>query len=161
MQLQFRQENRNVIFIFKEGSARFQVKRLAEFSSLDFKVQTEAIFAATNNAEFVIRTATDGTDITAFVESRLEVTRMANPERVVFISDLQRMAVMDDSQSPTVETVSWEEADSLRAEFSLLPTSSLFASSAEKYRTEDSDEDIKSGEGFVEDDSIDSLFDIP
>jgi hypothetical protein len=145
----------------KQGDARFQVRRPTEFSALDFKVKTEAILTAANDAGFVIRMSEDKTDITAFVDSRLEVTRTANPEDAVFLSDLQRLVVTNGSEFSILETVSQEEADALRAEFSILPSSKLFASSAEKYQAEDSGQEGEAGEGFIEGDSIEPVFDTP
>jgi hypothetical protein len=123
----------------KHGTARFKVRRFDELSSLDFQLQTEAISATTNDAEFVISTTGNGTDLTTFAKSRLEVTPRMNPQRVFFIYDLQRMVLANDFESPAVEAVSLEEAETLRTKFSLLPTSKVFVSSAAKYRTKDSD----------------------
>jgi hypothetical protein len=145
----------------KQGNARFQIRRPTEFSALDFKVKTEAILAAANDAGFVIRISEDRTDITAFVDSRLEVTRIANPQDVVFLSDLQRLVVTNDAGFSKLETVSQEEADTLKAEFRLLPTSKLFASSAEKYRAENSGEDSEAGEGPGENDLLEPELDTP
>ena len=79
----------------------------------------------------------------------------------MFLSDLQRLVVSNDSGFSMLETVSQEEAYTLKKEFNLLPTSKLFASSPERYRAEDSAEDSEAGEGFIEEDSIERERDIP
>ncbi len=121
----------------KQGGARFQAKRPTELSSYDFKVQTETVFAVTKDADFIVKAGIDATEIITFDDSRLEVTGMADPEGVIFLSAFQRIIVEDKLDSPTVESVSQEEVEALTTEFRLLPESKLFASSAERYRSND------------------------
>jgi hypothetical protein len=151
----------NTFLFLKQGEVRFLVRKPAELSFLDYKVETPTAFATIDSAEFVTRSETDTTVITTFAESRLEVTQLSNPENVIFISALQRIVVPDELAPSSVDTISQEETYSLRAEFNLSPTSKLFASSPEQYETKDSGEDRRAGGNFVEGDLLQPVFDIP
>jgi hypothetical protein len=125
----------------KRGGARIRVPESAELSSSSFKVQTESVFIDTKEADFIVKADLDKTVVIAFKESRLEVVNMADPEEMIFLSDFQRTIVKDEMDSPEVETISQEEAEALTAEFRLLPESKLYASSAEKYGSDNKAED--------------------
>ena len=126
------------------------MKAKAEVLSHEFKIQTNTAYAQAQDADFIIRASQDTSEITTFEKSRLEVTNLAEPEVIFFLSDFQRAFVADQSDlqlgSQMVETVSQDEAEELIAATRLLPQSHLFASSAEKYREEDAAaEALKSG----------------
>ena len=120
----------------KHGDGRFQVKEPAELFSHEFKIQTNTTFVQTRDADFIVRASQGTTEIITFEKSRLEVTKLAEPEVVFFLSDFQRAVVEEKLGPQMVETVSQEEAEKMMAETRLLPQSKLFASSAEKYREE-------------------------
>ena len=144
--------------LLKHGDGRFQVKEPAELFSHEFKIQTNTTFVQTRDADFIVKASQDTTEIITFEKSRLEVTNLAAPEVIFFLSDFQRAFVegKSDLQSgpQMVETVSQDEAEEMIAETRLLPQSHLFASSGEKYREEDTAaEALKSGssaEDYIE-----------
>ncbi|UCD77720.1 MAG: FecR domain-containing protein [Desulfobacterales bacterium] len=110
----------------KQGDARFKLMPLPDLSSYEFKVQTDTAFMVTGNADFIVIANSDTTEIIAFDNSRLEVTGMAAPEEVMYLSDFQRTVVQAEMVSKTVETVSREEAETMKAEFHLTPRTDLF-----------------------------------
>lgn len=128
----------SVSFLFlKRGGARFRVKGSIELSSYEFKVQSETAFVATKHADFIVKAQAEITEIITLNESRLDVTGMAEPEEVTFLSNFQRVVIGKGLQPPAVENIPPEEANALTAEFRLLPLSNVFASSAEKYHSND------------------------
>jgi hypothetical protein len=135
----------------RHGDGRFQVKATAEVLSHEFKIQTDTAYAQSQEADFIIKASQDTTEIITFEKSRLEVTNLAEPEVTFFLSDFQR-AVVEDKMGPQMaETVTQDEAEAMMAEIRLLPQSKLFASSAEKYREEDTAaEALKSGSNVEE-----------
>ena len=88
-------------------------------------------------ADFVVKTDPGVTEIITFEKSRLEVTSLAQPEEVFFMSDFQRAVVSPEPASPAVETVSREEADKQMAEFRLAPDIKVFAYGPGNYRAHD------------------------
>ena len=121
----------------KQGGVRFYVSPMPEFATFEFKVQTETALVRVQAADFVIKADPEFTEITTFENSRLEVTGLAEPEEIQFLSDNQRAVVRPEAASPAVETVSREEADALMAEFRLAPDSKIFASRVNNYRAHD------------------------
>ena len=121
----------------KRGGARFRVKGSVELSSYEFKVQTETAFVVTKHADFIVKARAESTEIIALNESRLDVTGMADPEEVTFLSNFQQVVFAKEWQPPAVENIPQEEANAMTAEFRLLPLSNVFASSAEKYHLND------------------------
>ncbi len=120
----------------KQGEVLFKVKKLIDLASFDFKIQTETIFAQTKEADFAVKAGSDRTDIFTFEDSRLEATSLAEPERIIFLSDFQRLVAGNELGSTTIEAVSQSEAAALKAQFRLVPQSKLFASSPDKYRSD-------------------------
>ncbi len=118
----------------KRGDGRFQVKAKEEVLSHVFKIQTHTAYAQAREADFIIMASQNATELITFEKSRLEVTNLAEPEGIFFLSDFQRTTVGDNLGPQMVETVTQDEAEAMIAETRLLPQSKLFASSAEKYR---------------------------
>lgn len=135
----------------KQGDGRFQVAAAAEILAHEFKIQTNTTFVATQEADFVIKANQAGSEISTFEKSRLEVTNLAEPEVIFFLSDFQRAVVEDELGPQMVETVAQGEAEEMIAETRLLPQSNLFASSAEKYRAEDTDAEALKSDSNAED----------
>jgi len=123
--------------LLKHGDGRFQVKAAADILSHEFKIQTNTAFVQTGDADFIIRASHDTSEIVTFEKSRLEVTHLAEPEVIFFLSDFQSAIVADKMGSQMVENVSQDEAEEMIAATRLLPESRLFASSAERYREAD------------------------
>ena len=138
----------------KHGDGHFQVKTPAEIISHEFKIQTNTTFVQTRDADFIIKASQDTTEIITFEKSRLEVTNLAEPEVIFSLSDFQRAVIEDKSGPQMVETVAQVEAEEMIAETRLLPQTSLFASSVDKYIAEDTAaEAMKSGsnaEDYIE-----------
>ena len=92
--------------VLKKGGARFFVNPRPDFSDFEFKVETETAFIQAQAADFIIKTNPGNTEITTFEDSRLEVTSLAEPEEISFLSDYQRTVITTESVVPVVETVS-------------------------------------------------------
>ena len=142
--------------LLKQGDGRFRMMAPAELLSHEFKIQTNTTFVQARDADFIIRASDDTSEIITFEKSRLEVTNLAEPEVIFFLSDFQKAVVADELGSQMVETVSQDEAEKMIAETRLLPQNYLFASSPEKYPEPEEDtaaEVLKSGsndEDYIE-----------
>lgn len=121
----------------KQGGVRFFVNPRPELATFEFKVQTETAFVRAQAADFVIKADPGYTEILAFDNSRLEVTNLAEPEEIHFLSDYQRTVVRPESAAPVVETVAPIDAEVLMAEFRLVPDNKLFASGSANHRAPD------------------------
>ena len=121
-----------VSFLYlKHGSARFKLNPRTDLSSYDFKVQTETAFTQASEADFVVKAAPETTDIIAFENSQLEVTGMAQPEDITYLSGLQRTFISSDMLSPTVETLSTEDHEAFMVNFHSAPLSILMVEYAD------------------------------
>jgi len=116
------------------GGARFKLNPMPDLSAYEYKVQTEKAFTLAREADFVIQANPGATDITAFEKSRLEVTSEAQPQEVSFLSDFQRIIVSEEIISPTVETLSREDIETLMSAFSTVPARHIFSS---RHKNED------------------------
>ena len=132
----------------------FQVKESADLSAFDFKIQTDTIFAQAEKSNFVVKTDSDQTEIITFEESRLEATSLEDPERIIFMSEYQRLATGNELATPTIENLSPSEAGAMKAEFQLKPQGDLFDSSPDKYRTDLQQKSSAESTEIVDDDSI-------
>lgn len=128
-----------------QGDARFKLMPLPDLSSYEFKLQTEAAAVMTGKADFIVIANPRTTEIIAFAGSRLEVSSTAAPEEVFILSDYQRTVVRKGAFSKTVETVSLEDAETMKAEFNLTPQNKLFVSAPERTH-EDAADDEAPGE---------------
>lgn len=120
----------------KRGGARFYVNPRHDVSMFEFKVQTETAFIQAQAADFVIKADPGSTEIATFENSRLEVTSLAEPEEVNFLSDYQRTVITTQPVAPVVETVSAVDAEELMAEFRLVPANDIKASGATSFRSD-------------------------
>lgn len=134
----------------KHGSARFKLNPMPELSSYDFKVRTAMAFTSTKEADFVVKATLDATDIIAFEKSRLEVTGMAQPEDVIFLSDFQRVSVTKDDVFPAVETLSLEDIETIMADFRPAPPRVFFSAGAKKSKQDHITDEILVEEDIVE-----------
>ncbi|MBT8363952.1 MAG: FecR family protein [Deltaproteobacteria bacterium] len=117
-----------VSFLYlKHGGARFELNPMPGLTAYDFKVQTETAFTLAREADFIVKANPEATDIIAFEKSRLEVTGMAQPEEITFLSDFQRAIVTQEMISPTVETLSRDDIETVMANFHPAPQSTLLA----------------------------------
>ena len=141
----------SVSFLYlNHGSARFTLKPLPDLSSYDFKVQTDAVFTLAQEGDFVVKANPEATDIVAFENSRLEVTGIAQPEAVTFLSDFQRAIVTEGNFSPTVETLSRQDIETIQANFHPAPQSTLFAVGTNRNREEPETDESPTEEDIVE-----------
>ena len=125
----------------KQGGVRFYVSGISESSAFEFKVQTETAFILAKEADFVVKAGPGYTEIITFEKSRLEVTSLAEPEEIHFITDFQRTVVRPEAVAPQVETVSAIDAEVLMTEFRLVPDNKLFASGSTNYRAQEISEE--------------------
>jgi len=121
----------------KQGGVRLYVSGTPEPFVSEFKVQTETAFILAKVADFIVKADPGHTEIFTFAKSRLEVTSLAEPEDIHFLSDYQRAVVKPESAAPVVETMSPGDSEILAAEFRLTPDSKLFASGANNIRAHD------------------------
>jgi hypothetical protein len=121
----------------KHGDGRFKVTLPTEIVSYEFKIQAVTAFAQARNADFVIKTKQDSTEIFVFEKSQLELTNLAAPEVAFLLTDFQSTVVKDTLGPQIAFSLSQEEAEAVMADIRVAPQTHLFASSAEKYYEED------------------------
>lgn len=142
----------SVSFLYlKSGGARFRLNPMPNLSAYDFKIQTEATFTTTREADFVVEANPEKTDIVAFEKSRLEVTGTAQPEEVTLVSDFQRATAAGKISPLTVETLSREDIDALRKQYHTAPRSTLLAAGTDYHRQNHKTDDAVFEETIVED----------
>jgi hypothetical protein len=140
-----------VSFLYlKHGNARFTLSPPSDLSAYDFKVQTDMVFVLAREADFVVKTSSEATDIIAFENSQLEVTGMAQPEDVISLSGLQRTFVSGKIISPTVETLSREDIATVMADFHSAPQITLLADGANEKVEDTISEETMAEEGIIE-----------
>jgi len=115
-----------------QGGVRFYVRGAPNLSTYEFKVQTETAFIVAKEADFIVKAGPGRTEIINLRNSRVEVTDLAAPEEIHFLTDFQRTVVSEDSIEPLIETVSEMDAKILMADFRIAPDSRLFASGVNK-----------------------------
>jgi len=133
----------------ERGSARFKLNPMPDLSSYDYKVQTEIAFTRAREADFVVQANPEATEIVAFENSRLEVTSMAQPEEITFLSDFQRTIVSETIISPTVETLSREDIEIMMTGIHTALSGTLAATG-----TKDESPDPKAEETLIEEDIV-------
>jgi len=134
----------------EHGSARFRLNPIPGLAVYDFKVQTGLASTLTSEADFVVRAKPDASEIIALERSRLEVTRMAQPEEVTYLSDFQRTFVSEDVISPTVEALTPEDIESMSVSSPMAPPGSISA-----VRNPDKRQDIEEDATLIEEDIAD------
>ncbi len=105
----------------QQGGARFQVQAPEGVEAYAFKVQTQTAFIETRAADFVVQARVQSTTVMTLAGSRLEITALADPEEVTFLSAFQQAMVTAQSPVPMVETLSPQGAQALKARFELYP----------------------------------------
>ncbi|CAB1062808.1 hypothetical protein D1BOALGB6SA_7590 [Olavius sp. associated proteobacterium Delta 1] len=141
-----------VSFLYlQHGGARFMLNPMPDLISYDYKVQTEEAFTLASEADFVVKANPAATEIIAFEKSRLEVTAMAQPEEITFLSDFQRTIVAEKTIFPTVETLSREDIEIMMAGFHTAPPGKSFAAGTINKRRDRETEDMLIEEDIVED----------
>jgi len=114
----------------EQGSARFKLMPRSDLASYEFKVGTRTASITARRGDFIVRANPEATEIIAFDNSRLTVAGMAAVEKAASLTDFQRTTIRKDLVSITVETVSPEEREGLKAQFHLTPRTNLFAGGA-------------------------------
>jgi hypothetical protein len=143
----------------EQGSARFKLMPRSDLSSHEFKVETQTASITARRGDFIVKANPEATEIIAFDNSRLEVTGMAAPEEVTFLTDFQRTTIRKDLPSKTVETVSPEELESLKAQFHLTPRTNMFAAGAGSTHENEPNTILPAEEGNDEENSSTGLGD--
>jgi len=136
------------------GGARFKLNPMPALSAYDYKVQTASAFIKTSEADFVVRANPATTEIAAFENSRLEVTGLAQPQEVIFLSDFQRAIVSQATIAPKVETLSQEDIETLMAGFHTAPPGSIVAAGP-KDEAKDEGPDPMTEDTLIEEDIVD------
>ena len=141
-----------VSFLYlKHGSARFKLNPIPEVFSYDYKVQTEVALTLAREGDFAVKANPEATEIVAFEKSRLEVTALAQPEEVIFLSDFQRTTITEEIISPIVETLSREDIELMMAGFHAAPPGTMSAGGTINKR-----QDHKTEDTLIEEDIVDS-----
>jgi hypothetical protein len=141
-----------VSFLYlKHGSARFKLNPIPDVFSYDYKVQTEVAFTLAREGDFAVKANPEATEIVAFEKSRLEVTTMAQPEEITFLSDFQRTIITEEIISPIVETLSPEDIELIMAGFHAAPPGTMSAAGTINKRQDRKTEDTLIEEDIVED----------
>lgn len=120
------------------GHGFFKVNPSPELFSYEFKIQTMTAFVQAQKAEFIIKSNQGATEIATFDQSRLEVTNLAVPEELFFLTDFQKTIVADKPGPQMAETVTHQESMAMMAEVRLMPETKSFASSPDRYSQKDS-----------------------
>lgn len=141
-----------VSFLYlKQGSARFKLNPIPDVFSYDYKVQTEVAFTLARDGDFAVKATPEATEIVAFEKSRLEVTALAQPEEITFLSDFQRTIITEKIISPIVETLSREDIELMMAGFRAAPPGTMSAAGTINERPDRKTEDTLIEEDIVED----------
>jgi hypothetical protein len=135
----------------EQGGARFKLNPLPDLFSYDYKVQTEVAVTLAREGDFAVKANSEATEIVAFEKSRLEVTGVAQPEEIIFLSDFQRTIVTEETISPTVETLSPEDIKIMMSGFHTTLPGTLPAAETKDKRPDRSTEDTLVEEDIVED----------
>jgi len=125
----------------QQGAIRFEVNANPQAAAFEFKVQAQDAFVLAKDANFIIKASASQTEINTFQKSRLEVTSLAEPEEIHFLSDYQRIIVKPHTLAPSVGAISSQEAEALMAEFRLVPEHIAFASDTISGRISDTTEE--------------------
>jgi hypothetical protein len=134
----------------KHGSARFNLSSPSDLSAYKYKVQTDMVSVFSREADFVVQTSSEATEIIAFENSLLEVTGMAQPEDVISLSGLQRVFVSKKIISPTVEALSRGDIETVMADFHSAPQITLLADGANEKAADNKSEETMVEEGIIE-----------
>lgn len=133
------------------GLARFQLKKLAEYDVRQFKVRTPIAEIIAKEGDFFVRSHQEHTEVTAVIDSLLEITGLDSPETVRDIAASTRAVVEKGVFAAKIESLAPEDVASLISEVSLAPDDPLFHAAREKYGNPD--EPDKEGENRDESES--------
>jgi len=134
----------------QNGSARFRLNPITGLAVYDFKIQTGLASTLTSEADFVVRASPEATEIIALERSRLEVTSMAQPEAVTYLSDFQKSFISEEIISPTVEPLTPEDIERLSVSSPMAPPGRLSAVSNPLKGLEKKDDDDLMEENIAE-----------
>ena len=135
----------------EHGGARFKLNPLPDLFSYDYKVQTASAFTLAREGDFAVKANPEATEIVAFEKSRLEVSGVAQPEEIIYLSDFQRIIVTEETISPTVETLSSEDIKIMMSDFHTTLPGTLPAAETKNKHPDPSTEDTLVEEDIVED----------
>ena len=137
------------VLYLKHGSARFKLNPMADLSFSDYRVQTAVAVTRARQGDFVIQASSKTAEIAALENSRLEVISTAQPEEITFLSDFQKTTVSDAILFPTVETLSKEDVEIMKANFQTALSGSLATAGTKKEGA-----DLKIEDNLIEEDIV-------
>ena len=111
----------------EQGAARFTVNPMAGLETSGIRVETEVVFIQARIADFIVKKYPVSTEIVNLDKSRLEVTKLIDPEETHFLSDYQRAVVRPDSAFPLIETISPTDAQTLVSYYRYAPDSRRYS----------------------------------
>ncbi|MGB5158550.1 FecR family protein [Desulfobacterium sp. N47] len=112
------------------GKARFLVTKLANFRLSGFKVKTATAIAGVRGSDFVITASPVSTQIAALAQTSLEVASIKSPDKIILLSDFERISVEKDALPSPVEKIPAQEIDRILNEFQPSPGSKISEKSA-------------------------------
>ena len=106
------------------GRGRFLVRKLFDLNRSRFSVKTPTAVVGVRGSDFIIRTTSKVTEVTALEKTRLEVMSLAAPEvKPMLVTDFERTTVEIGAPPSNVETVAPEEIEQIKSEFTVGPGS--------------------------------------
>ncbi len=104
------------------GKARFWVKKLSHFNRSEFIVRTSVAVCGVRGSDFVVRATSKVTEITTFEDTKLEVLSLASPAaKPSILEGLERIVVEKGSLPSRIETITPEEVERMKKEFTVTP----------------------------------------
>jgi hypothetical protein len=92
------------------GKARFWVRKLADFKRSAFNVKTPTATCGIRGSDFLVSVTANRTEITALGKTRLEVRRLAFPEKQsIVVKDNAYCSICGWERAVVVEGVLWKE----------------------------------------------------
>jgi hypothetical protein len=140
------------------GKAYFKIAQLDDFEPREFRVEIGTIVTGGRQANFAILMSAVSIEIVALKDSLLEVMRLADPERKIFLSEFQRLVIEEDTLPSTVEIIPEEKAAQLISKFEHFSESSISEISRSKiHDNETVEKDLQPEDIQAEDIKDDSL----
>ena len=129
------------------GLARFQLKSFAEFYSREFTVRTNIAEIIAKAGDFIVRSGQEHTEVTAVINSQLEVTGRDSPETVKDLSEFTKAVVEKGVFAAKIESLRPEEVEALISEVRFAPEDPLVDAARNKYGSPAAPEEESDADG--------------